>query len=342
MKTVLVTGGAGYIGSVLIGELFKVGYKVRVLDRMFFGFQMIEAYQDNPDFQLIKDDIRYFDEGLLKGVDTVVDLAGLANDPTCDIDPKATKSINHLGCVRVARLAKKMGVERYIFSSSCSIYGQAGKGGLTEDAPRNPVSLYAEAKAKAEEDILPLAGNDFCATVLRSATVYGLSPKMRFDLVVNVMTMRALTQGVIYVLGGGKQWRPNVHVRDVAKAFMLVMEADKAKVNGQIFNVGSSEQNYQVLQIASMVRDVIPNARVENVPSDPDKRSYSVCFDKIRDVLNYRADRTVPEGILEIKRALENGVVDPTDRRTKTVDYYRYLLEAQNALKGITYKGRIF
>ena len=341
MKTVLIAGGAGYIGSVMVGELLKVGYKVKVLDRMFFGSHTLEAYKNHPNFELIRDDIRYFDGKSLGDVDTVIDLAGISNDPSCDIDPQVTTSINHLGCVRVAKLAKEAGVKRYILSSSCSVYGHAQSDKLTENAPKHPVSLYAKTKLQAEEDILRLANDDFWVTVLRNATVYGLSFRMRFDLVVNVMTMHAWKSRKVHVLGG-RQWRPVVHIKDVAKAFMSVMEAEKAKVNGEIFNVGSNEQNYRVFQIANMVRDVIPYVEVEVIPEDIDKRNYSVCFDKIGDVLGYRVDRTVHEGIVEIKQGLDNGIVDPEDVRTVTLRYYEYLLEAERILKEVTYKGKIF
>lgn len=342
MKTIFMTGGAGYVGSVLVGELLKREYKVKVLDRMFFGIKTIEAYRSYPNFELIQDDIRYFDEKLLEGADTVIDLAGISNDPACDLDPKVTVSINHLGCVRVAKLAKKMGVKRYILASSCSIYGGGSSTKLTEDAPKNPVSLYAKTKLELEKDILSLGSGDFCVTILRNATVYGLSPRMRFDLVVNLMTMQAWKERKIHVLGGGKQWRPVVHIKDVAKAFLLALEAKKEKVNGEVFNVGSNEQNHQVIQIANMTRDVIPYVELEVVRADPDKRDYNVCFDKIYNVLGYRVERTVHEGIVEIKQALENGIVDAEDIRTVTLRYYAYLLEAERVLREVTYKGKVF
>lgn len=342
MKTILISGGAGYIGSVMSGILLKAGNKVKVLDRMFFGSQTVNAYTDNPNFELFKDDTRHFNKELLRGCDIVIDLAGISNDPACDLNPDVTVSINHTGCVRVAKMAKEMGVQRYIFSSSCSVYGGAESSGVDEGAPKNPVSLYARTKLQAEEEILRLADKDFCVTILRNATIYGLSPRMRFDLVVNIMTMRAWKDRKIHVMGGGKQWRPVVHIKDVAKAFMLVMEADKAKVNGEAFNVGSNEQNHQVIQIAAIVRDVIPYVDIEVVPDDPDKRNYNVCFDKIRNTLGYQVDRTVHEGVVEIKQALENGVIDPDDIRTVTLKYYQYLIEADRILKEVSYKGKIF
>ena len=342
MKTIIMTGGAGYVGSVLIGELLKKGYKVKVLDRMFFGLRTLEAYISHPNFQLIQDDIRYFDEKLLEGVDAVIDLAGISNDPACDLNPEVTVSINHLGCVRVAKLAKKMGAGQYVLASSCSIYGGGSSTKLTEDALKNPVSLYAKTKLKLEEDILSLGNKDFCVTILRNATVYGLSPRMRFDLVVNLMTMQAWKERKIHVLGGGKQWRPVVHIKDVAKAFLSILESERGRVNGEVFNVGSNQQNHQVIQIANMVRDVIPYVELEVVREDPDKRNYNVCFDKIFKVLGFRVERTVHEGIVEIKQALENGIVDAEDIRTVTLKYYAYLLEAEKVLKEVAYKGKVF
>ncbi len=341
-KIVLVTGGAGYIGSVLVGQLLSRGHKVRVLDRLFFGAKSIDPYRTNPDFSLFQDDVRYFDEKIMEGVEVVMDLGGLANDPSCDLDPEATLSINHRGSVRVASLAKKMGVGRYIFSSSCSIYGHGESTQLHEESPKNPVSAYARAKLGAEQDILPLADDKFCVTFLRNATVYGYSARMRFDLVVNMMTMYAWKTRKIHVLGGGKQWRPVVHVKDVGNAFILAMESDKSKVNREAFNVGSSGQNYQVFQIASMVRDVIPYVDVEIVPDDPDKRTYNVSFDKIQQRLGYKVERTVHEGIVETKQAMESGAVDPEDPRTVTLKYYKYLLDAEKTLKQVLYQGRIF
>jgi nucleoside-diphosphate-sugar epimerase len=342
LKRILVTGGAGYIGSVMTGELLKAGYQVVVLDRFFFGQQSLEQYKDNKNLTLIRDDIRYFDEKILTGINTVIDLAGISNDPACDLNPKITTSVNQDGCIRVARLAQKMGVSQYLFSSSCSIYGDSANLKLTEKSPVNPVSLYALSKLRVEEQVLPMANKDFSVTILRNGTVYGLSQRMRLDLVINVMAMNAYRNGKIYILGGGKQWRPMVHIKDVAHAFIKVIEADKAKVSGQIFNVGSNEQNYQVIQMAHMVKDIIPHLQIEVVPEDPDKRNYNVCFDKISSTLGYRVERTIHEGVVEIKLALENGQIDPDDLRTVTLKYYKYLLEAEKILKEVNLQGTVF
>lgn len=342
MKHVLVVGGAGYIGSVLVGELLNKSYKVTVLDRMFFGYDSLEQYKGMPNFWIIKDDIRYFDQRILRGVDTVINLAGLSNDPSCELDPQLTDDINHLGALRLGVFAKSMGVKRYIFSSSCSVYGSAQSNQLTETSPCYPVSAYAKSKLDTESDLLALSDNDFGVVIMRNGTVYGLSPKMRFDLVVNMMTYHASKRGKIYIMGGGDQWRPNVHIKDVCKAFILAMEADSLSVNGQIYNVGDNELNYTVKQIANIVQDVIGNVELEIIPEDADKRNYNVCFDKINEILDFMPEYTVKDGVTEIKEALELGIVNPDDMRTVTVKHYKYLIDAERTLKEVMLKGRLF
>lgn len=341
MKTVLVTGGAGYIGSILTESLLGAGHRVRVLDRLFFGRNLLADLEKHPALEVVKEDVRFSPVPPFEGVDVVMDLAGISNDPACDLDPRVTEEVNLQGPVRTAQLAKESGVPRYIFSSSCSIYGQGKSDRLDEDSPMAPVSLYAKTKIEAEEAIRRLADGRFAVTFLRNATAYGLSYRMRFDLVINIMTLYAYKDRRIFVLGGGRQWRPVVHVRDIAKAFMTVMDAPLEKVSGEAFNVGSNDQNYQVVQIAQMVRDVVPYTNLEMVPDDPDKRSYNVSFDKIARVLDFKVDKTPYEGIVEIKQALERGKVEDTIR-TRTVNYYRYLLDAESLLREVTYNGRVF
>ncbi len=341
MKTVLVTGGAGYIGSVLTEMLLDAGHRVRILDRFFFGRDLIADLDGRDGLTLVRDDIRFAPERVMDGVDVVIDLAGISNDPACDLDPAITEAINLRGPVRIAEMAKRAGVSRYLFASSCSIYGQGGSDLLDEQSQKAPVSLYARSKIEAEEALAAMCDDSFAVTFLRNATVYGLSYRMRFDLIINIMTLYAYKNRKIYVTGGGKQWRPLVHVRDVARAFMLVMDAPVAKVSGQAFNVGSNEQNYQVYQVAQIVRDVVPHTDLEVVPDDPDKRSYKVVFDKIAAVLGYRVEKSPYEGVVEIKQALERGRIEDTIR-TKTVGYYRYLLDAEKLLREVMYEGRVF
>ena len=361
MKTVLVAGGGGYIGSVLTELLLEAGHRVRVLDRMFFGRQVLAPLEKRAELTILKDDIRYADVSAFEGVDVVMDLAGISNDPAADLAPVITEQINHEGALHIARLAKQAGVSRYIYSSSCSVYGHNGSengngngnghahaygngngnGRLVETSPKAPVSLYARTKIAAEAGLLGMNDDNFAVVFLRNATVYGVSYRMRFDLVINLMTLSAYRNRKLFVLGGGQQWRPLVHVRDVARAFLLMMDAPREKVAGQAFNVGSNEQNYQIYQIAQMVRDVVPHTDLEVVPDDPDKRSYNVSFDRIEQELGFRVEKSAYEGIVEVKQALERGKVDDSVK-TKTVQYYKYLLEAERLLQEVSYKGRIF
>jgi len=343
MKTVLVVGGAGYIGSVITEMLLDQGHQVRVLDRMFFGRELMSPLEKRAGLSIVKDDTRYACASAFDGVDIVMDLAGISNDPASDLAPRITEEINLSGAVHMAQLAKEAGAQRYLYSSSCSIYGHSNGNGerLTECSPKAPVSLYARTKIAAEEELRKLNDDDFAVVFLRNATVYGLSYRMRFDLVINLMTLYAYKKRRLYVLGGGEQWRPLVHVRDVARAFLLMMEAPADKIAGQAFNVGSNDQNYQIYRIAQMVRDVVPHTDLEVVPDDPDKRSYNVSFDKIENVLGFRVEKTPYEGIVEVKQALEQGRVDDSIR-TKTVHYYRYLLDAEKLLQEVSYNGRVF
>lgn len=340
-KTILVTGAGGYIGSELVGQLLKKGYKVKALDRFFFGIEVLDEYLGNPNIEIIKEDIRYFPKEILKNVYGVIDLASISNDPSCDLNPKITYSINFQGSTRTAKIAKEMGVERYIFSSSCSVYGQGENLQLDESSKTSPVSLYAKLKLKTEKKLLSLADDNFCLTCQRNATVYGISKKMRFDLIINIMTLHAFKNKKIFITGGGKQWRPLIHLQDLIRAFILILEADKKKINGEIFNTGSNQQNYQVYEVANLIKKNIPDAIIENVPSDPDKRSYNVNFSKIQKVLGFRPQKDIENGIKEIKDALEKRKITD-DIKTKTVDYYKYLIETDKILREVKYKNRIF
>lgn len=343
MATVMVSGGAGYIGTELVEQVLDAGHKVLCLDRVFFGKELFGDLLAREGFKLIRDDVRSFDPAHLRGVDAVMDLAGISNDPSCDLDPTITKSINLEGSVRLARLAKEAGVPRYIFSSSCSVYGHGGDVGLTEESPLAPVSLYAECKIKAEEQILALGSSDYCVTIMRNATVYGPSRRMRYDLLVNLMTAKAFADRVIYVLGGGQQWRPNVHVRDVARAFIHVMGQPTAKTSGRVFNVGSNEQNFRVIDVANIVRDVMPHVSVQVVPDDPDRRTYNVCFDRISRELGFNTLFSIPDSVAEMRQRMTNGTVLPFgDLRTKTLDYYTWLLKARAVLDDVSLGGQLF
>jgi nucleoside-diphosphate-sugar epimerase len=338
---ILISGAGGYIGSKMVEIFLAAGHEVVAMDRYFFGDNLADL-QANNNISIIRDDIRLFDKSVLTGVDVVIDLASISNDPASELLPAITNSINYEGAVRIARIAKEMGVKKFIFSSSCSVYG-AGENILNEQSSVAPISTYAKCKLLAEADMLALSDANFSVTILRNGTVYGLSKRrMRFDLIVNLMTSYAWKNRKIYIMGGGKQWRPLVHVDDVIKAFRMVAEEEKGdKINGQIFNVGSNEQNYQVFQVAHMFPDYFDSLVIEETPDDPDPRNYHVSFDKIQLILGYKTDKTVHDGIKEIKDALDKTEI--TDNMYgRTVDFYRYLIEADKILARVKLNGVLF
>lgn len=343
MSSVLITGGAGYIGTELTEHLLELDHEVVCLDRGFFGTDALADFMSNPGYRFVRADARNFDPAILSDVDAVVDLAAISNDPSCDLDPAMTEDINFLGSLRVAQEAKARGVKRYLFSSSCSVYGAGSGAAATETSPLSPVSLYAKCKVKSEHELMALNGDGFCVTALRNATVYGYSRRMRFDLVVNLMTAKAFQDRVIFVLGGGQQWRPNVHVKDVARAFGHVLDQSAEKVSGQIYNVGSNDQTFRVIDIAHIVRDIIPTARIEVVDDDPDKRNYNVSFDRIEHEIGFKARYHIEDAVADLKHRLTRGLVRAfNDPRTKTLDYYRWLIEAKKVLDQVTIDGRLF
>lgn len=339
-----MTGGAGYIGSTLVPMLLESGRAVRVLDRFYFGRDSLAAAsrQHGGRLELVQGDVRSAPQAVFDGADAVVDLAGISNDPACDLDPRLTEDVNHLGSIRTGSLAHYAGVRHLVFASSCSVYGSGSSTELDEDSPLRPVSLYAECKARAERELLALSGeSDLCVTALRLATVFGCSPRMRFDLAVNLMTRDAYLHGHIRVVGGGRQWRPFVHVRDVAGAVIRVLEAPEGRVRGRTFNVGSDEQNFQMRALAYLVRDRIPEAHVEIAPSDPDNRSYNVRFARIRDELDWKPRHTVEQGIDEVRDLLASGTIDPDDRRWYTLRQYRFLEEVERVHREVAMEGGV-
>jgi nucleoside-diphosphate-sugar epimerase len=329
-KRVVVTGGAGYIGSVLTEMLLDAGYEVTVLDRFFFG-PTLDHLSGREGLRLVRDDVRTFTPTVLDGAYAVCDLAALSNDPAGDLDPEKTREINHRGRARVARLARERGVERYVLASSCSVYGFQN-GVLDEQSTTQPLTTYAHANLDAEASNLPLAAAGFCVTALRQATVYGLSARMRFDLAINGMTLGVFHGGRVRVLRDGTQWRPMVHVRDTSRAFLAVLGAPPEAVNGQIFNVGSDEQNFQILPLARRVSEAVGRPFEMEWYGDPDHRSYRVSFSKIQRTLGYEARYTPEDAAREIFAALQSGRTAP-DLRTRTVEWYKNLIEWHGILQ---------
>jgi nucleoside-diphosphate-sugar epimerase len=341
MKRILVTGAGGYLGIPLCRELLRRGYHVVALDRYYFGQDKFGELSKNKNLRILVDDIRSFDVNVLKDVDGIIDLAGLSNDLTSDIDLSLTQSINLDGGARVANGAKKMGVRRYIYSSSASVYGQGLKTHLIETDECRPQTLYAKSKLYVERHLNELADSKFEPVVFRNATIFGLSPRMRFDLAINIMTLRAWKERVIYIMGGGEQWRPFIHLNDVVDVFVRGLEAEAEIVAGQTFNVGDVSMNYQIRQLAQFILDVIPNVDVHHIPDDPDKRTYNLSFDKIKQKLGFEAKTKVHEGVVEIKQALERGAVNGDDPTCYTLQWYKSLIEWQQRINGLSIDGNL-
>jgi nucleoside-diphosphate-sugar epimerase len=331
---ILVTGGAGYIGSVLIIELLKNGHKVKCLDRFFFGAESLDEASPSPNLQLIRGDIRWFDPNILRDVDVVIDLASLSNDPSGELDPVKTFDINFLGRSRVARVSKEYGVKRYILASTCSVYG-AQDCLLDEGSEINPLTTYAKASQKAEEDVLPLADSKFAVTVLRFATVYGYSRRMRFDLAVNAMVLGLYKDHSIKIMRDGTQWRPFIHIGDVAKAYKSVMTQPLDKINGQIFNVGFDDQNYQILHLAEMVGKSLNLPYKIHWYGRKDARSYRVKFKKFMETVNFGTPISVEDGTIEIFEALKDGRLRES-LKTNTVEWYKHIINSHELVSSLT------
>jgi nucleoside-diphosphate-sugar epimerase len=339
MAKVVITGAGGYIGSRLIQEFLLNGDEVLAVDRLFFGENVLAEFKNRSNFKLLKKDIRDLTEKDLVGYDVVCDLACLSNDPSGEINQELTYQINRDGRIHVAKIAKAAGIKRYILSSSCSVYGNGADHILSESSKTNPISVYSKSTLQAEESILELSDSNFSTTALRNATVFGLSKRMRFDLVINLMTLSAFQKSKIIVMGGGLQWRPLVHVSDVALAFLNVANTKEDLISGQIFNVGLD--NFQIKNLALKVKETLKlPIEIDIAPDDADKRDYNVEFFKASKVLNFSAKTTVEQGINEIFIALNKGVVD-TGIKTVTVKWYKHILDAKEVLDSVSLNGRI-
>lgn len=341
---VFVAGGAGFIGSVLVPHLLEAGHRVTVLDRFYFGRDTLaaaaEKYGDK--LRLVRADIRDVRSDQLAGIDALVDLAGISNDPACELDANLTRAVNLDACVRLAETAQQCGAQRIVFASSCSVYGHGESHALTETSPLNPVSLYAQCKADAEKALDALAARTgITTTALRFATLFGVSPRMRFDIAVNVMTKNAFTDRKITVEGGGRQWRPFVHVRDVAECVERVLTAEPERVHREVFNVGSDENNLQIMNLAYRVRELVPNTDVIMAPTDPDRRDYNVGFEKLRDQLDFVPRVSIDEGIREVYEALRSGQIDPAERRWYTLKQYIFLVDVERTYRELAMSGSV-
>lgn len=327
VERVLVIGGAGYVGSGLLDFLLDKGYKVRLLDRLMFGDEPIAAFKGNPNLEVVDADFREIDKvvAAMRNVDAVIHLGALVGDPACAFDEQLTIDINLAATRMIAEIAKGRGVERFIFASTCSVYG-ASDDVLNEGSELNPVSLYAKSKIACERVLSQMASPRFAPVILRFSTIYGLSGRTRFDLVVNLLTAKAIVDKKITVFGG-KQWRPFVHVNDVALAVFKALEAPLGEVNGETFNVGSDEQNYTIDEVGQLIKKLIPNAELVNMGDDTDSRNYKVSFRKIRKKLGFIPQWTVEQGIRQVEEAIRSGKV--TD----------YTLAKYSNIKSLTAQG---
>lgn len=309
---ILVAGGAGYIGSRLSRALLDAGHRVRVVDILLYGGGPVAELLAEPSFEFTSGDLRDASVvvAALEDVDAVVNLCGLVGEPASALNEALTLEVNLASPVMTARLARDAGIERYVFASTCSVYGALG-GTLTEETTPAPISLYGWTKLRAEEEILALAADGFTPVALRLATVYGLSPRPRLDSVVNSLTTRAVREGRMTVYGG-TQWRPVVHIADAVDAVVAALRAPADAVSGTVFNVGSDEQTYRVGELAELVRKRVP-AEVVRVDEPDDGRDYVVSFRRVEEVLGFRARREVADGVDELRRALEDGTIGDHD-----------------------------
>jgi len=306
---VLITGHNGYIGSVLAPLVRQAGHDVVGLDTFLFEGGTFGDY--GPKIDAMRMDLRDVRVSDLRGFDAVMHLAALSNDPVGDLNPEVTYDINHRGSVRLARLAKEAGVQRLIFASSCSLYGVAGDEMLNEQADLNPITAYGVTKVLFEKDVAKLADEGFSPTFLRNATAYGVSPRLRADVVVNNLVGIAFTTGEVLIQSDGTPWRPLVHIEDIARAFIAVLEAPRELVHNEAFNVGRSEENYRVRDLGALVEQVVPGSKVRYAEGGgPDPRCYRVDCGKImRTLPEYRPQWTVRRGMEQLRDAFEkNGL----------------------------------
>jgi nucleoside-diphosphate-sugar epimerase len=328
---ILLTGHRGYIGSVLLPMLMERGHHVTGLDSdLFRACTYCGEVLTVPEFIM---DIRDLGDAQLEGFDAVIHLAGLSNDPLGDYDPDLTRQINELASIELAKKAKRVGVKRFIFASSCSSYGAGGNSFLDECAPFNPITPYGQSKINVELAVSPLANDQFCPVFLRASTAYGVSPRIRFDLVINNLTAWAYTTGEVYLKSDGSPWRPVVHVEDIARAYIAALEAPDALVHNKAFNVGTSTENYQMSELAEIVSQVVPNSKVRYAPdAGPDSRCYRVDCNHIATTLHgFKPQWTVRRGVEQLYENFCNNGLSQEDfegQRFKRIAHIKALIES--------------
>ncbi len=336
---ILVTGGAGYIGSVLVRKLVEHREKVRVFDKLYFGDSALGEIKNK--IELIPGDVRQFNPDLLDGVKAVVHMGSLSNDPTAEFDPKANKEINFEGSMRVAEACKKKGVKKFTFASSCAVYGFHVDSIADENFPTNPQSEYSQSKLDAENGLKSLADTNFCPVIFRQATVFGFSPRMRWDLVVNTMSMDAFDKGKIHIYCAGDNWRPLVDVRDVADAHIAALKAHDGKVRGEIFNL--VRRNFKILELGHWIQAVLKTYKkieVDVLFGTKESRSYRVSGEKLKRTLGFSPKVTVESAAKEIWEILRSGkYTDFSNPIYYNIEWMKLLVDMEQKLKVI---GKVF
>jgi nucleoside-diphosphate-sugar epimerase len=338
-KKVLVVGGAGYVGSVLVPELLERGYAVKVFDRLFFGDQGLSDVRDR--IQLEIGDMRSMSPALLEDVDAVINLGGLSNDPTAEYNPQANYEMNTVATETLARLCQEAGVRRYLFASSASIYdvgeGNDGKDTLLDEtADVDPRAAYSRSKFEAERLLLEMAGDEFCPVILRKGTIFGFSPRMRYDLVVNTFVQGALGKGIMTIFYGGEMWRPLVDVRDAAKAYIACLQAPEAKVRGQTFNLVN--RNFRISELAFRIREGLRQVGVEaEIRADyryKGVRNYRISGKKMEQVLDFKPTISVEESVVDmVERIRHYGYTDFDNPRYYNIRWMKLLEEMDRVIK---------
>lgn len=329
ISKVLVIGGAGYIGSVLVRRLIDLGYKVRVMDILLYGDESIKDLYCNKDFEFIRGDCRNMQDVVcaLDGVDAVVHLGEIVGDSACSLNPDFTIEVNYMATRTLAEACCYCGISKFIFSSSCSVYG-INNSELDEESSLNPVSLYAKCKVESERAILSIKDDCFSPVVLRLATVYGFSFRMRFDLVINLLTAKAITEKKIKIFDG-TQWRPFVSINDVTETIIHVLQREEPLVKRKIFNVGSNQQNFQLYNIGELFKKVFPGIDIETMKDAVDRRNYKVKFDRLENWLGFKCNDKIIDGIIQMKDyILSSGSLDVNDSRFSN---YRSFINSDRA-----------